>query len=101
MSLISELSRLDHYLVRDKEMALPGTAKTRGIVLIMIGLWLLLLAWALYAKYERQTKVEKGASVPLVSYLAVSALVVAGGLWYEYRKRSSAMDGLDDSLGSA
>jgi hypothetical protein len=68
-------------------MAFDDT-KTRGIVLVCIGLWLLPLTWTIYVKYERQRRVQDGASVPLMIFLAISALGVAGMLWYEYRKRT-------------
>jgi hypothetical protein len=72
-----------------------GDSKTLGIFLICLGLWLLPLTWALYVKYERQRKAHDGASVPLVSFLALSAVGMAGWLWVEYRKRAGAgMDGL-------
>ena len=67
-----------------------GDSKTRGIFLICLGLWLLPLTWALYVKYERQRKAQDGASVPLVAFLAISAVGMAVWLWYEYRKRAGA-----------
>lgn len=67
---------------------IPGNTKTRGIFLICLGLWLLPLTWAIYAKYERQRKAQDGASVPLIVFLATSALGMALALWYEYRRRA-------------
>jgi ammonia channel protein AmtB len=67
-----------------------GDSKTHGIFLICLGLWLLPLTWAIYVKYERQRKAQDAASVPLVTFLALSAVGMAGWLWVEYRKRTGA-----------
>lgn len=67
-----------------------GDAKSRGIFLIVLGLWILPLTWCIYVKYERQRKAQDQASLPLISFLAVSVIGAALLLWYQYHKRYSS-----------
>jgi hypothetical protein len=59
-----------------------------GLILIALGLWLLPLIWSLYRKYEKEKNAEKGASVPLVMYAALTSLTVAVCLFFAVKHKN-------------
>jgi uncharacterized membrane protein YidH (DUF202 family) len=57
---------------------MPGKQAVTGALLIGVGFWLALLTLAIYMKYKRQRKNEPRPSLPLVGFLALSAIVLVG-----------------------
>lgn len=77
---------------------LPSSSRGYGMLFIGLGVWVAILALALYSKFERQQKGDKNPSAYLIGFLAISAAALAVGLYVANRKKDSSLSaGMSDS----